>query len=309
MKRTDELLSLFHKSWLEFSEAWKKARAKTSAKSIHDLRVSTRRLIATLEVARCLTRREDIARLQRRFKKVLKRMGPLRDLQVQLEDLSHVRQLGLINDFKRTLERRERREIDGVRAQLGRGRKSRLSEDMKDVQSGWTGLHESSEKEKIQLAIERALTVRRNAFLKAERRFKTLQPLNEEALHEMRIALKKLRYVVEAAQPVLGDSAKESVKRMQIFQQLLGETRDVEMLRTELEKWAAKRGKTIAVVPALDDLVQKKGRLLKKIMESSTEFEQLLKAETSKPVAEKTHVVSASAPLPDLAGSRSDPAR
>jgi CHAD domain-containing protein len=82
MKRPGELLSLFDRSWEDFSGAWKKARAKASEKSIHDLRVSTCRLIATLELVRSLARREEVDHLQRSFKKVLKRMGPLRDVQV-----------------------------------------------------------------------------------------------------------------------------------------------------------------------------------------------------------------------------------
>jgi CHAD domain-containing protein len=46
----------------------------------------------------------------------------------------------------------------------------------------------------------------------------------------MRIALKKLRYVVEAAQPVLGLSGKHQADEMHAFQQLMGDSRDVEML-------------------------------------------------------------------------------
>src|SRR5438552_17239703 len=101
MKHTNELLSSFDTSWTGFSKSWKKARAKASEKSVHDLRVGTRRLIATLELTRVLSKRAEISKLQRRFKKVLKGMGPLRDVQVQLENVAHMRQkTGLILDFK-----------------------------------------------------------------------------------------------------------------------------------------------------------------------------------------------------------------
>ena len=113
MKRSDELLSSFDTSWKEFSQAWKKAKAKASEKSVHDLRVNTRRLIANLELTRALSQRDDIAKLQRHFKKVLKGIGPLRDLQVQLETVAHLRQDGLVAEFKRVLERRESREKSG----------------------------------------------------------------------------------------------------------------------------------------------------------------------------------------------------
>ena len=68
MKRTDELVSSFNRSWKRFSGTLKKARTDASEKSVHDLRVNTRRIIATLELARVLSNRGDIAKVQRRFK-------------------------------------------------------------------------------------------------------------------------------------------------------------------------------------------------------------------------------------------------
>src|SRR5215468_5078835 len=121
MKRGADLLSSFDRSWKEFSEAWKNARSKASEKSIHDLRVKTRRLIAVLELAQALSSRNHIDKLQRRFKKVLKRMGPLRDLQVQLGNVTQIRQGRFIADFKDGLQRRERREVKRIPGELKRG--------------------------------------------------------------------------------------------------------------------------------------------------------------------------------------------
>src|SRR5262249_47507832 len=131
--------------------------------------------------------------------------------------------------------------------------------------------------------------------LRAERRFHRPPSLDEGALHEKRIALKKMRYAVEAAQPVLGPSAKQQADEMHAFQQIMGDSRDVGMLPVGLEKWAQKRGRIIAVVPALEQLKEKREDLLKKIIESSDELEQIFKAQTPKRVAEVT-----SAPLANI---------
>src|SRR5215831_5973256 len=112
MKAPDGLPSSIEQSWKTFAGAWKKARAEASEKSIHHLRVSTRRLIAVLELAKAVFGHDEIAKLQRRFKKVLKRMGPLRDTQVLLESISHMPLTALISDFRQELELRERKEID-----------------------------------------------------------------------------------------------------------------------------------------------------------------------------------------------------
>src|SRR5262245_8801314 len=108
----------------------------------------------------------------------------------------------------------------------------------------------------------------------------------------MRIALKKFRYVIEAAQPMLDDSAKQRAKKMHSFQQLIGESRDVELLRTALEKWASKKGKIIAIVPALDRLQQTRDSLLKKVVDSLNELEQTLTG-PPRPAVEKTHAIGA----------------
>src|SRR5262245_57516318 len=209
MKCSEELLSTFDRAWDEFSAAWKKARSKSSEKAIHDLRVNTRRLIATLELSAAITRRDQISKLQRRFKKVLKRMGPLRDVQVQLENLSHLQQNGLIKEFKGALERRELRKTKNIRRELKRGKKARLSKAARNVRSKFSRFYETLGEEKIRAGVERVLTTRRNEFLKARHHF---QPSQEQTLHEMRIALKKLRYAVEAAQPVLGKTARTQAR-------------------------------------------------------------------------------------------------
>lgn len=302
MKRTEEFLSSLDRSWNAFSQAWKKARVKASEKSVHDLRVNTRRLIAALELPRVLSKRERVAKLQRRFKKVLKRMGRLRDVQVQLESLSQIRNISVIDGFKRGLKRLERQEIGRIRGKLKRATKQRLGEALKDARSEFRRLHDSMGDDRFVRSVQRFLSSRRNQFLKAKHRFQRVQPLNEEALHEMRIALKKLRYVLEAAQPVLDPSAKQRAREMHAFQQLMGDSRDLQMLRVELEKWAEKKGKKIAVVPALERLQNKRETLLKKIIESSDKLERTFETETARPVAETTQVLKAPA-LAAIAGN------
>ena len=291
MKRVnDELSSSLDQSWKNFAGAWKNSRAKASEKSIHDLRVSTRRLIAILELAKALSSDNEIARLQRRFKKVLKRMGRLRDTQVLLVNVSRVPRTRLVADFKKSLIQREKREIGKIRVKLKSGRKQKLSKAVDDVRSEFGSRQTKLGQQKIHRSIERVLTSRGNELLKAQRRFHHSQPVNEDLLHEMRIALKKFRYVVEAAQPVLGEAAKERAREMHAFQQVIGESRDVEMLRTALEKWATKRGKKIAIVPALDRLQHQHDALTKKVIDSLAGLEQTLTV-TLKPAAEKTQAV------------------
>jgi CHAD domain-containing protein len=203
-----------------------------------------------------------------------------------LEIIATMRQADPIVDFQRSLQRREAGEIAAIRRKLKRDTKRRLTNGVRNVQAEFVRMHDN---QRIRRAVERVLRLRRNQFLKARKCFK---PSDEETLHDMRIALKKLRYAVEASAPVLGDFAKERARNMHAFQQLLGDTRDVELLRTRLEKWAAKRGNKIAIVPALEGLQEKREQLMQKIVQSAGALENIFPEEHLKPAMEKTLAVS-----------------
>src|SRR5207247_410155 len=51
-------------------------------------------------------------------------------------------------------------------------------------------------------------------------------PGDTEALHDMRIAAKRLRYVLEMGEPVLGEPARRGAKEARRIQDLLGEVHD-----------------------------------------------------------------------------------
>jgi CHAD domain-containing protein len=287
MKRPEERLSAFTKPWKEFSRAWTNAHAEVSSKCIHDLRVTTRRLIARLELVGAVSNNEEIVRVQKDLKKLLKRMGALRDLQVELENLARLRANGVVSDFKQNLERRKTREVKTVRMDLKSGKRRRIQESIKALRPDFETLHSGPDNIEVRRSIERLIRTRRSEFFKARRRFK---PGNEETLHKMRIALKKFRYVVEAAQPVLGGWAAESARKMHDFQQLMGNSRDVEILRAYLERWAVKRGKEVAVVPVLERLTKMRARMIIRITQASDMIEHIPQIEHVRLAKEVTRV-------------------
>ena len=67
-----------------------------------------------------------------------------------------------------------------------------------------------------------------------------LDPANVEALHDMRIAAKRLRYVLELAAPVFGEQAATSAKRAKRLQDLLGEIHDCDETVPRVERHIAR---------------------------------------------------------------------
>ncbi len=60
-------------------------------------------------------------------------------------------------------------------------------------------------------------------------------PDKVEALHDMRIAAKRLRYILEIAHPCFGEYARTAVNRVKDLQELLGELHDCDVQSVELE--------------------------------------------------------------------------
>jgi DNA-binding transcriptional ArsR family regulator len=63
-----------------------------------------------------------------------------------------------------------------------------------------------------------------------------LDPRNVEALHDMRIAAKRLRYVLELTAPVFGSGAASAAKRAKKLQDLLGEIHDCDVTIPRVER-------------------------------------------------------------------------
>ncbi|MGI9094187.1 MAG: CHAD domain-containing protein [Thermoleophilaceae bacterium] len=59
---------------------------------------------------------------------------------------------------------------------------------------------------------------------------RALDPAEVEALHDMRIAAKRLRYVLEITEPALGPSARQGAKTAKRLQDLLGEIHDCDVM-------------------------------------------------------------------------------
>jgi CHAD domain-containing protein len=66
-----------------------------------------------------------------------------------------------------------------------------------------------------------------------------MDPQNGDEMHNMRIAAKRLRYLLELSEPALGKPAAAGAKAARELQDLLGEINDCEVFVANLERYAA----------------------------------------------------------------------
>jgi CHAD domain-containing protein len=114
--------------------------------------------------------------------------------------------------------------------------------------------------------IDRLVGTRLHEYMNAREQFVSG---NEAALHGMRIALKKLRYTVEAAQGFIGGWDDRALRKMQVAQKLMGETRDIEILMTQLEEWAVSQKQEAEAAGILRRLEKRRNSLIARIAKSS----------------------------------------
>ena len=97
---------------------------------------------------------------------------------------------------------------------------------------------------------------------------RALDPREVESLHDLRIAAKRLRYVLEVTGPFLGEYAPKAAKRARDIQDLVGEIHDCDVQRPE-------------VLGLIDELRARDAQELRRAAGDAEDLDPALAAETT----------------------------
>jgi CHAD domain-containing protein len=193
---------------------------------------------------------DKAARWRRQLKKMLRRFGPARDCDVQIEWLQHTLD---------GMDENDKKMRPGIVRLLLRLRQQRdalqqgLDKAVRRLQREWFTLNLHLETERllyqVRHAEEQADAVRfydRAAEQVRERLdevFKKLSSLDDAAdhtgHHALRIAVKKLRYTLELCDRALDGRLKKGIKRLKKFQTLLGTLHDCDVWEAQIDAFIA----------------------------------------------------------------------
>ncbi len=217
-----------------------KCRVHPSLDAVHDLRVSIRRMNAVLAKIEQFDPTIMVHRCAAELKTLMKPLGKLRDLHVQVEWVEKTfRIIGPgLNEYLKKLWARERRL-----------RKKILSITADFTPTACAALHGEIQAlagpvdEERFLGISRRIMDELYASLAGMR--ETVSAANNaEALHAMRISLKKYRYTAEILKPALGRGSSAVLKRMHALQTVLGDIHDFDVLIARLGRFAREKDRT-----------------------------------------------------------------
>lgn len=269
--------------WNLLRKTFDAARKKAGARRVHDLRVALRRMASVVSLVEEVVDGKAERRLRKRVERLLKMLGRLRDTHVQRKAVVALcRRHPVLEGLADILTRRERaREAEAVRL-LG------------DADIGALQLCFEEVAAETLLALSSPVLARRHRrtlFDAVSRRFsrlidrrRGLDAADLDTLHDMRVAFKKFRYMVEVLQPVLVGVGRAQLDSMQAFQSMLGDVHDLDVLNRRVARWRDRHEKTSReAVAAHDDI----GRRL------------LQRTESVLAAADEIHAFWSAAYLPD----------
>ncbi|MEE9187257.1 MAG: CHAD domain-containing protein [Bacteroidota bacterium] len=274
------LIEILEKRWNRFRKELKKAQKSYSERSVHDVRVASRRLLSALDVIESWTQVKKIKTARKELKQILKTFSSVRDAHVQqivLRDLARttpaVRRL--IDHLQTQEKKRIRRSVKRIRSL----KPTATRKLMKGIRQ-WSGLiafaGAANLNGNLAALARRSLAAQ---FIKVESLCRAINRRNLQILHQMRIAFKKYRYTAEFLRPFLPRGADQLLKRMHDYQTVLGDIHDLEVLIATTREFAGKlrrsAPKTVRLGSTLRLLSQRKRELVSDAIRRKDEIHQL----------------------------------
>jgi CHAD domain-containing protein len=228
MKRANPSELIIRQRLAALSRTFPGAR-KGEVQAVHQARVATRRIREALPL---VARGRSGKTLKKSMRKLTRALGPVRELDVALMNLDQLRDTVDIPDAAIA---RLRQLITEERQRLGAEMVRRISQynlpklQKKAVEAATREPAPSGPRDPQRIAV---------AMGRAARRAEGLHAAIDNAagiylpdrLHEVRIAVKKLRYALEIAQDLTASRATARIRTLKRVQDLLGRMHDFEML-------------------------------------------------------------------------------
>jgi len=223
--------------WRRYRKRLKRCQRKFSEGAVHDSRVETRRLLASIELLNAFIPEPDVKKARRTLKAHLDSFDQLRDTQVQLRCVAHLlATFPAAKAFNAWLHQREARFIRESRKAVKKIRTRRLGKRVTGFQQELARLGKITKPEPAFRMAQRAI---RLAFARVARLCRQVDAADTKTIHRTRIAFKRFRYMVDALAPLLPAITDQARQAMRGYQCMMGDIQDVEVLLATLGKFIA----------------------------------------------------------------------
>lgn len=219
-----------------FRRQLRRCRRRLDADSVHDLRVAARRFMVWCDLLAWLQAEASVTVARRRVKRLLRALAALRDLQVQLELLQAMPRAAMAG--VRVCRRWYLREMDVEMKRVDRCCRRLAARKIADgLRDGLKSLGPQRNRRPRSDRLDTDAEIRRwvrSLAARAGRTHRRVNAADPDSLHRLRIALKHLRYALEALAELPMASTKTGLLSLRARLDLLGEIQDADVFQRRL---------------------------------------------------------------------------
>ena len=262
-RRADVLKHLadsLHTQCRRYRKRLKQCQEHFSEEAVHQSRVETRRLLATVELLGAFLPTRKLQKVRVALKQHLDTFDRLRDTQVQLIYVGRMtRAFPVARAFREWLLKRAARFTCETRKAVKHIKTKRLARRLAAFEREIRDRRKHTTRD---LAFAATLVAMNRAFGRVARLCRHVKATDTETIHRTRIAFKRFRYMVEALAPLLPVVTDEQRLAMRGYQCMMGNVQDVAVLLATLDKFLRRRKIKAAAAMRLRDEVLRRRQWL-----------------------------------------------
>lgn len=229
------LCKALESQWRRYRKRLRQCQRRFSQEAVHDSRVETRRLLATVELLCAFIPERELKKARRALKKHLDAFDRLRDTQVQLTYVGHLlHEFSAATGFHDWLRKREKRFIRETQKAVRKIKTRRLGGKLAEFEAALQGRKADLTSRQAFAKAERAVQL---AFAQVAKLCRRVNPGETKTIHRTRIAFKRFRYMVDALSPMLPAVSDQHRQAMRSYQSMMGDIQDVQVMLFSLDKF------------------------------------------------------------------------
>lgn len=229
------LSNALDKRYLQYRQMFHEAQLHLSEQTVHDLRVALRRLLTVLMLLKKLIPDIRLKKTIKQLKKQFDELNHLRDVQVSLLEVNQrIVDLPVLSNVKIFLEAKQDKYLRQVQTKMAVVDIVAIDKRIITVKKA---LMDVQHKKSIADLMLKVVHQRYCMVSKRKNHINLNQP---DTVHQLRIAFKKFRYLVEIVHPILPRITNQTLKSMQTYQDRLGYAHDSDVLLGFVYQYAAR---------------------------------------------------------------------
>ncbi len=227
--------------WHRLAGELARNRRRCTEPGIHDLRVATRRLLAVLDIADAVLPGEVSSRSRRMLRRYLKSFSPLRDCHVRILLLRGLtRRFTVARPLLREAMVLEKSLVRSAGHAIIRFDAAGFGREISGIISALASLEDTRARASAAGTVLAGVAAAK--YMRVAARVTHLSPGDTKTIHRLRVSFKDFRYTMEALRGVFPAGGNAPLKRMNAFQDMMGEIQDVEVLIAAVGRFALARG-------------------------------------------------------------------